>query len=101
VGHAARPRVPLSPAQRHSFAPLCPDAVFEVASTTDTPGVLRAKMLADLANGARLAVLIDPERRTVEVYEQGAAPRMLERPESVALDPVLEGFVLDLAPLCS
>ncbi|MBX5465773.1 MAG: Uma2 family endonuclease, partial [Clostridia bacterium] len=48
----------LSPDERKGFAPLCPDAVFEVRSPSTTPADLRGKMRAYLANGARLAVLI-------------------------------------------
>lgn len=91
----------LTPEQRDSFVPLCPDAVFEVASKTDTQSALRAKMLAYVANGARLAVLIDPQRRAVEIHELGAAPRILERATSVSLDPALKGFTLNLKPIFS
>lgn len=91
----------LTPEQRDSFSPLCPDAVFEVASKTDTWSVLRAKALAYLANGARLAVLIDPQRRAVEIWEPGADPRILKGAASVSLDPILEGFTLNLEPIFS
>ena len=91
----------LTPEQRDSFSPLCPDAVFEVASKSDTRNALRAKMLAYLANGARLGVLIDPQRRAVEIYEPGAAPRILEHVSSVTLDPVLAGFTLHLESIFS
>ena len=86
----------LTPEQRDSFAPLCPDAVFEVASTTDSRRALRAKMRTYVANGARLAVLIDPQRRTVEIYAPDVDPQVLEAAETISLDPVLAGFILDL-----
>ncbi|MCL6647158.1 MAG: Uma2 family endonuclease [Chloroflexi bacterium] len=89
----------LSPDERKGFAPLCPDAVFEVRSPSNTPAELRAKMRAYLANGARLAVLIDPESRTVEVWRPGREPERYEDPESVALDPELPGFILELEPV--
>lgn len=85
----------LTPKQRDSFAPLCPDAVFEVASTTDSRRALRAKMRTYVANGARLAVLIDPQRRAVEIYAPDVDPQVLETPGTVSLDPVLAGFTLD------
>jgi len=86
----------LTPAQREGFAPLCPDAVFEIRSPSDTLRDLQAKMRVYLANGARLAVLIDPQRRTVEVHAWDRDPRLLESPESVSFDPLLPGFTLDL-----
>lgn len=86
----------LTPRQRKGFAPLCPDAVFEILSSSDTVGDLRTKMQRYLANGARLAVLIDPQRRAVEVYMPDRDPQVLEPAQSVSLDLVLAGFILDL-----
>ncbi len=89
----------LTPEQQDSYAPLCPDAVFEIASKSDTLARLRAKMRAYLANGARLAVLIDPHGQVVEVYRPGRDVEAFESPRLVLLDPVLPGFVLDPLPL--
>ncbi len=89
----------LSEAQREGFAPLCPDAVFEIASPSDRLEDLRAKVLAYLANGARLAVLISPQSRTVEVCRPGRDPEIHTTPQNVALDPELPGFVQDLGPI--
>ena len=85
--------------EREGFAPMCPDAVFEVVSRTDALPDLRRKMQAYLANGARLAVLIDPPRRMVEVYAADRDPRVVEAAQSVSLDPILPGFSLDLEPI--
>jgi Uma2 family endonuclease len=89
----------LSSEQRRGFAPLCPDAVFEVRSASDTPAELRAKMEAYLANGARLGVLVDPESRSVEVYRPGGGVEHHAGQRPVALDPELPGFALDLDPV--
>jgi Uma2 family endonuclease len=78
---------------------LCPDAVFEVASGRDWFMFLPRKMRAYVANGARVAVLIDPERRAVEIHVPDAQPRVIEDARQVPLDPVLPGLVLDLDPL--
>ena len=48
------------------------------------------------AGGARLGWLIDPVERRVHIYRPGAEVETLEAPASVAGDPVLRGFVLDL-----
>jgi Uma2 family endonuclease len=87
--------------EREGFAPLCPDAVFEVASRSDSLSALREKMQVYVANGARLAVLIDPKHRAVEVYSPDSAPRILEPAGPVSLDPVLSGFTLDPEPIFS
>lgn len=52
----------LSAKEQEEFAPLCPDAVFEILSATDAPSNLRKKVRAYLKNGAQLVVLIDPQR---------------------------------------
>jgi Uma2 family endonuclease len=85
--------------QRKGFAPLCPDAVFEVRSESDSLAELRAKMHRYLENGARLAVLVDPEARAAELYRPGREPERREATESISLGPELAGFVLDLGPL--
>lgn len=84
---------------REGFPPLCPDAVFEVCSASNTLAELREKMHAYLANGARLAVLVDPESHAVEVYRRGRPPERHLEPLRVALDPELPGFSLDLGPI--
>lgn len=89
----------LTPTQREGFSPLCPDAVFEIRSHSDSLSDLREKMRMYLANGARLAVLVNPRSRTAEVYESGSSPRVHEQAETVPLGPVLPGFVLDLKPI--
>ncbi len=89
----------LSIEQRAGFAPVCPDAVFEIASKTDSLTELRAKMRVYLANGVQLAVLIDPEGRNVEVHTPGQELQTHKSTAAVSLDPLLPGFVLELGPL--
>jgi len=48
--------------------------VIEPRSETDRLSVLRRKMREWVDNGAKLIWLIDPERRTVEVYRPGCDP---------------------------
>jgi Uma2 family endonuclease len=89
----------LSPQEQEDFVPLCPDAVFEVASPSDRLPRLRGKCRDYLANGARLVVLLDPGRRSAEVYAPGREPQVFDNIPSVALDPILPAFVLDLEAL--
>jgi len=89
----------LSDAEQNGFAPLYPDAVFELASPDNRPHELREKMGAYLQNGARLGVLIDPESRTVEVYRSSHEPETHNNPASVSLDPDLPRYALDLGPI--
>jgi len=89
----------LSQEQRDEFAPLCPDAVFEVRSKLDRLHDLREKMLAYIANGAHVAVLIDPYERTVEVFRPNRETVIHRSPSPIALDPELPGFALELEPI--
>ncbi len=89
----------LSAEEREGFLPLAPDAAFEVRSRHQSPEELREKMQAYLRNGVRIAVLIDPYARTVEVYRPGREVEVHRDPERVVLDPQLPGFVLELGPV--
>lgn len=91
----------LTASQQEEYAPLCPDAVFEVVSPSDSVANLRRKMRSYLANGAGLAVLVDPRRRAVEMFMPGQPPKILESARSVSCDPVLPGLTLDLEPIFS
>ena len=92
----------LSPEQRRSFPPLCPDLVIELASPSDEGprGItaLRRKMEQYQANGARLGWLLLPQERAVEIWrggQQGMAER-LENASRVAGSELAEGLELDL-----
>jgi Uma2 family endonuclease len=89
----------LAPQEQEHFVPLCPDAVFEVASASDRLPDLRRKCWDYLANGARLAALVDPGRRAVELYRPDGEAEVFEGMPSVALGAVLQAFVLDLKAL--
>ena len=45
---------------------------------------------------ARFGLLIDPKKRRVHIYRRGRRVQILEAPHTVACDPVLPGFILDL-----
>jgi Uma2 family endonuclease len=97
----------LSPEQRRSFPPLCPDLVIELASTNGASpsdegprGItaLRRKMEQYQANGARLGWLLLPQERAVEIWrggQQGMAER-LENASRVDGSELAEGLELDL-----
>ena len=92
----------LSPQQRRSFPPLCPDLVIELASPSDEGprGVkaLRRKMEQYQANGARLGWLLLPLGRAVEIWrggQQGMAER-LDNASRVDGSELAEGLELDL-----
>ncbi|MEG4147772.1 Uma2 family endonuclease [Microcoleus sp. Pol12B5] len=86
----------LTPKQKESFIPLCPDFVVELRSKTDNMEPLRAKMKEYMNNGARLGWLIDRKNKKVEIYRLNQDVEVLENPISLSGEDVLPGFVLDL-----
>lgn len=89
----------LTPEERNSFAPICPEFVVELRSKTDRLTVLQKKMRQYIEQGARLGWLIDPSTKRVYVYRPQQKVECLEQPETVAGDPVLPGFILRLSEI--
>ncbi len=89
----------LSQADRDGFPPLCPNAVFEVRSKSNTLSELRAKMQTYVQNGAQVAVHIDPENHHVDVYRPGQEPDHYEGVPRISFDPDLPAFILNLEPI--
>ena len=86
----------LPPETLDKYWRLCPDFVAEIKSQSDKLPALRAKMQEWIRNGARLAWLIDPERRAVEIYRPGAEPSVVTSIDTLAGESPLDGFILDL-----
>ncbi len=86
----------LTPDQRSGFARICPDFVIELRSNTDSPQRLQNKMDEYMENGSRLGWLIEPQNRRVYVYRTDSDVEILENPDTVAADPELDGFILEL-----
>ena len=89
----------LMPEQRRKFAPLCPFFLIEVRSPSDTLKKLQEKMDEYMANGSQLGWLIDPDKKQIHVYRPGQPVHLLNNPQTLAGDPELPGFVLDLEPV--
>ena len=86
----------LTAEERKKFPPLCPDFVVELRSESDRLRTLQAKLQEYIDNGAELGLLIDRTKRQVHVYRPGREAEILDDPQSVACDPTLPGFALDL-----
>jgi len=89
----------LTPAEKEKFAPICPDFVVELRSTTDSLEKLRAKMRLYMKNGVRLGWLLDRKNRQVELSRQGREVEILDAPQTLSGEDVLPGFVLDLTDI--
>jgi Uma2 family endonuclease len=86
----------LTKEEQDRFAPICPEFVIELRSPSDSLPELQTKMKSWIANGAELAWLIDPSRKTVEAYRPGREVEVLEGGSAVEGDGPVAGFVLEL-----
>ncbi len=89
----------LTPEEKASFAPIAPDFVIELRSSSDTLKGLQDKMQEYIENGVRLGLLIDRKSRCVHRYRPGQLPEVLDNPETVSCEPELAGFVLKMAKI--
>ena len=90
----------LTPEQRRSFPPLCPDVLVELASPSDqgprAVAALRQKMAAYQANGAQLGWLLIPEERAVEVWPVASEPHRIEAATQLDGGQLLPGLRIEL-----
>ncbi|MDQ3181501.1 MAG: Uma2 family endonuclease [Acidobacteriota bacterium] len=86
----------LSKEQKEKLIHLCPDFVLELRSATDNLKQLQDKMIKYIENGARLGWLIDPKNRRVHIYRANGEVEILENPEKLSGEDILENFALDL-----
>lgn len=83
----------------NKFLPLAPDFLIELRSATDSLSKLQQKMQEYQANGVRLAWLIDPQNKRVEIYRQGKEREVIESPTQLSGENILPEFMLDLTTI--
>jgi Uma2 family endonuclease len=86
----------LTPQQRRSFVPLCPDFVVELRSASDSLSKLQKKMREYQNNGTKLGWLIDPQNKQVEIYRPQQEVEILESPIELSGENILPGLILKL-----
>jgi Uma2 family endonuclease len=89
----------LTDAQKASFAPICPNFVVELRSSSDTLKSLQEKMQEYIENGVSLGVLIDRQSLTVYCYRSDGSVVVLNHPDSVSCDPELPSFTLQMGKI--
>jgi len=89
----------LAEKQKASFAPICPDFVIELRSSSDTLVSLQDKMKEYIANGTILGWLIDRKNRKVYIYRPNRKLEILNAPETISGAPELPGFQLVMAKI--
>ena len=84
----------LSEEDQERYSPICPDFIIELRSQSDSLPEFEEKMEQWIANGAKLAWLIDPERQVVALYRPGDQPEVHHHPTSVRGSGPVAGFEL-------
>ena len=87
----------LKPEEQASFAPICPDFVIELRSSSDSLKALKSKLEEYVQNGVKLGWLIDRKGKTAHIYRPGLQPAVLADPASLDASPELPGFRLEMA----
>jgi Uma2 family endonuclease len=85
----------LTPKQRETFPPICPDFVIELRSRTDRLKPLQEKMQEYLDSGLRLGWLINPQDQQVEIYRSGQPVEVIAMPTVLSGEETLPGFSLE------
>jgi len=86
----------VSEAELKRFSRLVPDFVIELRSSSDSIKSLKKKMLEYIENGVRLGWLIDPLEQKVHIYRANGEVEVLNNPETVSGEDVLNGFELNV-----
>ncbi|MBV6439727.1 MAG: Uma2 family endonuclease [Haliscomenobacteraceae bacterium CHB4] len=91
----------LSPKERKNFARVVPEFVVELRSDTDRLARLKEKMTKTwIANGVRLAWLIDPSEQKAYIYRaDGSIQVVTDFTAKLSGEDVLPGFEFDLGLL--
>jgi Uma2 family endonuclease len=93
-------RIPRSPSgKRLAEAMIPPDIAVEIVSPDQSVTDLLIRCLWYVANGVRIALLIDPDRLSVVLFRPGAEPIALRDTGSLDLTDVIPGFSIDVAEL--
>ena len=93
-------RVPLTPAgEVANVFRESPDTAVEIVSPEQSVPKLVAKCEWYIRHGVRIALLIDPDHRTVRLFRPGTTPRMPRGTDRIDLDEVLSGFELTVDAL--
>ncbi len=76
-----------------------PDLAVEVVSRTDTFGAASTKVRQYLGAGVRMVWMINPDLRTVDIYQPGVPRIALNEGDLLIGDPVAPGFAMPVAAL--
>ena len=86
----------LSDTEKKSFSKIVPVFVIELRAFSDDLKPLQNKMKEYIENGVRLSWLIDPIEKKVHIYRENKQIEILENPNILNGESVLQGFELNV-----
>lgn len=87
----------LTDGEQEKFPPVCPDFVIELVSPSNSPNSAKKKVQEVwMANGCRLAWLIDPKTETTHVFRANREIQIVPFDTTLSGEEVLIGFTLSL-----
>lgn len=81
------------------FAELVPDLVVEIKSQSDRLKPLRERIQSFIKLGAKVGILIDPDKRTVTLYTPTAEPVVLRDGDMISIPELLPGWAIAVTEL--
>jgi Uma2 family endonuclease len=81
------------------FAELVPDIVVEIKTQSDRLKPLREKIQSFIELGAKVGILIDPDKRTVTIYTPKAEPVVLRDSDIISIPELLPGWEIAVTQL--
>ena len=85
--------------KRRQFAPVCPDFVVEIRSSSDRLQFLQYKLQEYIDSGTKLGLLIDRKHRRAYIYRPQQEVECLDNPKVIGCEPTLPGFQLNMEPI--
>ena len=81
------------------FAELVPDIVVEIKSQSHRLKPLREKIQSFIELGAKVGILIDPDKRTVTIYTPTAEPVVLRDSDMISIPELVPGWEIGVTEL--
>jgi Uma2 family endonuclease len=87
----------LTDGEQEKFPPVCPDFIIELVSPSDSLNNTKKKMQEVwMANGCRLAWLIDPKTETTHIFRANGEIQIVPFNTTLSGEEVLTGFTLQI-----
>lgn len=98
VSFISKDRLPLNK-RMNEYAKMTPDLCVEVLSPSNTRPELNTKMAEYFSTGAKMIWVVDPDERSVAVYEQPDEGRVFKGRSTLSGGQVLPGFTCSVAEI--